>query len=79
MQVEGRGGVYRCEVCGRLTSNPIFYKTCCTNKPAVFCSEACARKWIATWMRNQEQQVRRIAAGVFKARGTGSRLRKGML
>ncbi len=78
MQVSGGGRLYRCEVCGRLTSNPILYKTCCMNKPVAFCSEACARKWIAAWMRNQEQRVRSALLG-GRLGIPGSRLRKSML
>ncbi len=73
---EAKGRVYRCEVCGRLTTNPILYKTCCMNKPVVFCSQACARKWISAWMRNQEQLMRGRGA---RLRGPGTRLRAGML
>ncbi|OWJ54456.1 hypothetical protein [Pyrodictium delaneyi] len=47
--------VYRCTVCGRITTKPILYKTCCMNRPVVFCSKVCAEKWIREWMRRQEQ------------------------
>jgi len=50
------GGVYRCEVCGRLiTSNPFVYKTCCMNKPVILCSRECLIKWVSEWGKNQEQ------------------------
>ncbi|MET1127788.1 MAG: hypothetical protein ABWW70_00510 [Thermoproteota archaeon] len=47
-------GLYRCAVCGRVVKEPILYKTCCMNKPVAFCSRACASKWLAQWMRNQD-------------------------
>ncbi len=61
-EVKQGGGVQRCVVCGKLTSTPILYKTCCMNKPVAFCSQVCASRWIREWMRNQEQ-VRGRARG----------------
>lgn len=58
LEVKSSSGVHRCVVCGKLTTNPIFYKTCCMNKPVVFCSNHCVRKWIMEWMRNQEQTLK---------------------
>jgi len=50
--------VYKCEVCGRITLEPIVYKTCCMNKPVYFCSRTCMVKWITEWAKNQEQVFR---------------------
>ena len=52
------GSVYRCIVCGKIVTNPIFYKTCCMNKPVVFCSRICARRWISEWVKNQDQLMK---------------------
>ncbi len=59
LEIKGIENVYRCIVCGKLTSNPIFYKTCCMNKAAIFCSQQCAQKWISQWIKNQEQIIRK--------------------
>ncbi|MEM1679284.1 MAG: hypothetical protein QXV81_06875 [Ignisphaera sp.] len=50
--------VYRCEVCGKTTSTPILYKTCCMNKPVALCSRECLNRWISEWIKNQEQILR---------------------
>lgn len=50
--------VRRCEVCGKLTSKPLAYKTCCMNKPVYFCSTSCLRKWVAEWVKNQDQVMK---------------------
>jgi hypothetical protein len=50
---------YRCEVCGRLTSSPIIYKTCCMNKPVILCSRECLSNWLSKWVKNQDQNVKR--------------------
>lgn len=52
----------RCDVCGRIVSEPMFVKTCCNNKPKAFCSRQCYAKWRSEWLRNQEQ---------LKTRGKG--------
>lgn len=52
-------GVHRCAVCGKVTRDPIFYKTCCMNKPVIFCSKKCAKIWVSRWVRNQEQIISR--------------------
>lgn len=58
----------RCSNCGRvIAANPIVVKTCCVNKPWVFCSRECYRAFISKWTRNQDA-----------ARGGGS-LRRGIL
>jgi len=49
---------YRCEVCGRLTSTPIIYKTCCMNKPVILCSCECLSKWMSEWIKNQDQIIK---------------------
>ncbi|MEM0051438.1 MAG: hypothetical protein QXF42_07940 [Sulfolobales archaeon] len=51
--------VYRCEVCGRLTSTPVIYKTCCMNKPVILCSRECLYRWMSEWVKNQDQIVNR--------------------
>jgi hypothetical protein len=51
--------VYRCEVCGKLTSTPIIYKTCCMNKPVILCSRECLNKWLSEWVKNQDQIINR--------------------
>jgi hypothetical protein len=50
---------YRCEICGRLTSSPIIYKTCCMNKPIILCSRECLSKWMSEWIKNQDQIAKR--------------------
>jgi hypothetical protein len=51
--------VYRCEVCGKLTSTPIIYKTCCMNKPVILCGRECLNKWLSEWVKNQDQIINR--------------------
>lgn len=57
----------RCDNCGRvIAGEPIMVKTCCVNRPWVFCSEQCMRQFTSKWMMNQEA-------------GRGGALRRGML
>lgn len=45
----------RCSNCGRvITGTPISVKTCCVNKPWVFCSRECYRDFVAKWTKNQD-------------------------
>ncbi len=45
----------RCTNCGRvIRGNPIVVKTCCVNKPWVFCSRECYRQFVVSWTRNQD-------------------------
>ncbi len=45
----------RCTNCGRvIRDNPIVVKTCCVNKPWVFCSRECYRQFVVNWTRNQD-------------------------
>ncbi len=46
---------YRCDNCGRIIrENPIVIKTCCVNKPWVFCSTQCLGQFTSKWMKNQD-------------------------
>ncbi|PVU78716.1 hypothetical protein DDW12_00060 [Sulfolobus islandicus] len=55
----------KCSWCGNIIKeNPIVVKTCCNNKPWVFCSNRCYQQWLADWLRKQEQR-----AGGKKQRG----------
>ena len=55
-QLKADRRLYRCAVCGRVvTGEPIMLRTCCMNRPVVFCSRACAEKWVREWLRRQEQ------------------------
>ncbi len=48
-------GQLRCSNCGRIIiGQPIVVKTCCVNKPWVFCSEECYNEFLRRWVRNQE-------------------------
>ncbi|CCC81066.1 hypothetical protein [Thermoproteus tenax] len=61
-----RPAVSRCSNCGKLINGPgIVVKTCCVNKPWVFCSKECYRQFLSKWTKNQD------AAG-------GGRLRRGL-
>ncbi|AFA38734.1 MAG: TRASH domain-containing protein [Pyrobaculum sp.] len=45
----------RCSNCGKIiTGEPIVVKTCCVNKPWVFCSRECYKQFVAKWTRNQD-------------------------
>ena len=55
-EVKGRVGVYRCAICGKIIRDEaIQFKTCCMNKPVVFCSKRCMKIWESKWLRQQEQ------------------------
>lgn len=55
-EVKGRVRVARCMVCGRLVDEKAMqFKTCCMNKPVVFCSRRCMKRWESMWLRRQEQ------------------------
>ncbi|TRM93637.1 hypothetical protein DJ526_03400, partial [Sulfolobus sp. A20-N-G8] len=42
----------KCNWCGTIIkTNPIVVKTCCNNKPWVFCSNGCYQKWLAEWLK----------------------------
>ena len=57
----------RCSNCGKLiTGTPIVAKTCCVNKPWVFCNRECYRQFLAKWTRNQDA-------------GRGGTLRRGFI
>jgi hypothetical protein len=46
----------RCSWCKKIIrGNPIVVKTCCNNKPLVFCSNSCYMAWMRQWLRKQEQ------------------------
>ncbi len=48
--------VQRCFICKKLITNPYStVKTCCVNKPIVFCSKTCMKIWERTWLKKQEQ------------------------
>ena len=45
----------RCSNCGKIiTGEPIVVKTCCVNKPWVFCPRECYKQFVAKWTRNQD-------------------------
>jgi len=45
----------RCTNCGKIiTGSPIVVKTCCVNKPWVFCSRECYKAFLTKWTRNQD-------------------------
>ncbi|MEM1598059.1 MAG: TRASH domain-containing protein [Pyrobaculum sp.] len=45
----------RCTNCGRIIQGaPIVVKTCCVNKPWVFCSRECQKQFTMKWTRNQD-------------------------
>ncbi|MCY0859713.1 MAG: TRASH domain-containing protein [Sulfolobaceae archaeon] len=51
----------RCSWCGKIIKGkPIVVKTCCNNKPWVFCSDSCYRQWHADWLRKQEQKIGKL-------------------
>ncbi len=55
----------RCTNCGRLVrEGAIVVKTCCVNKPWVFCSRECYKQFVAKWTRNQDAggRLRKAAA-----------------
>lgn len=57
-QLDTKVNQLRCSWCGKLIKdNPIIVKTCCNNKPWVFCSKQCYNNWVREWMRRQEQRV----------------------
>ncbi len=59
-EVKGRVGVKRCVICGRIVGgDAIQFKTCCMNKPVVFCSRRCMSIWESRWLRNQEQIIKK--------------------
>ncbi|MUN28320.1 TRASH domain-containing protein [Sulfolobus metallicus DSM 6482 = JCM 9184] len=46
----------KCDWCKQvIKGKPLTVKTCCNNKPWVFCSERCYRQWMTEWLRRQEQ------------------------
>lgn len=46
---------YRCDNCGKIIKgNPLGVKTCCVNKPKVFCSLLCLKQFTSQWVRSQE-------------------------
>ncbi|ABL89146.1 ribosomal protein L24, conjectural [Pyrobaculum islandicum DSM 4184] len=54
----------RCSNCGKLVgAGAIVVKTCCVNKPWVFCSRECYRQFVAKWTRNQEAAGNRLRRG----------------
>lgn len=56
LQVKGYTGSSRCSVCGKAVPKPFLQlKTCCVNKPLVFCSKKCMQVWEARWLQRQEQ------------------------
>lgn len=55
-QVRGYSASMRCSVCGRIVAKPFLQiKTCCVNKPLIFCSKRCMQMWEMRWLRGQEQ------------------------
>ncbi|MGC9153456.1 MAG: TRASH domain-containing protein [Vulcanisaeta sp.] len=43
----------RCSNCGKIIiRQPIVVKTCCVNKPWVFCSEQCYDDFLRKWIKN---------------------------
>ncbi len=51
----------RCTWCGGvIKEKPIVVKTCCSNKPKVFCSQRCYEAWKREWLKAQEQLRRRL-------------------
>ncbi len=65
-EVKGKARVARCAVCGRIVrEEALQFKTCCMNKPVVFCSRKCMRVWESKWLRSQEQiRVGRLRKGL---------------
>jgi endogenous inhibitor of DNA gyrase (YacG/DUF329 family) len=58
-KVEGRSIILRCTICGKVIRDEgIQFKTCCMNKPMVFCSRRCMQTWETRWLRQQEQIMR---------------------
>jgi endogenous inhibitor of DNA gyrase (YacG/DUF329 family) len=56
-QLETQVAQARCNICGRIIKEkPIIVKTCCSNKPWVFCSDKCYRTWLSEWLKRQEQK-----------------------
>ncbi|AWR98257.1 hypothetical protein DFR86_05950 [Acidianus sulfidivorans JP7] len=46
----------RCDQCHNIIrGKPLVVKTCCNNKPLVFCSSKCYQEWMREWMKKQEQ------------------------
>ena len=46
----------RCSWCSKIIKEkPIVVKTCCSNKPKVFCSQRCYESWKREWLKSQEQ------------------------
>nr|WP_230937984.1 TRASH domain-containing protein [Sulfolobus acidocaldarius] len=57
MQLNTNITAVRCSWCGKVINNePIVVKTCCNNKPWVFCSRQCYNMWVRDWLKSQEQQ-----------------------
>ncbi|NON62206.1 hypothetical protein HLB03_05780 [Acidianus sp. DSM 29099] len=38
-----------------IRGKPIVVKTCCNNKPFIFCSSRCYNNWMREWLKRQEQ------------------------
>lgn len=50
----------RCDWCKQIIKNkPIVVKTCCNNKPVIFCSNKCYTEWMREWLKKQEQMKQR--------------------
>lgn len=48
--------INRCFVCKKIVTNPYaVIKTCCVNKPIIFCSKTCKNIWERSWLKRQEQ------------------------
>ncbi|MFP3233270.1 MAG: TRASH domain-containing protein [Sulfolobaceae archaeon] len=58
MQLDVHTNALRCSWCGKfIHGEPITVKTCCNNKPWVFCSKQCYNMWVREWLKRQEQRT----------------------
>ncbi|MDT7875995.1 MAG: TRASH domain-containing protein [Sulfolobaceae archaeon] len=56
-QLDVKVNALKCSWCGNIIrGEPIIVKTCCNNKPWVFCSRQCYNSWVKEWLKRQEQQ-----------------------